>query len=143
MKEEQLQEDKTEVKPKKYIWDDPLFYRTYIFILGLLTFLLACIMSYFTVLEDGWFVPIVGILIGLGVGYLGMLWMLAAFADDETYERRVQWLYETPVLDPIGFVFYIVLIFFLGFTIGLLAVIITYALKGFIYLLNKCVNALY
>ena len=120
-----------------------LFQRTFIFILGIFVFLISSILLIFSLREDGWFVVLGGIIVGTGFGYIGMLWMLAAFVDEETFYRRVTWLFEAPAGNPLGLIVYLILMLFLRLIIGIFAVIMTYCLKGVLYMKDKLVHVLY
>ena len=101
------------------------------------------VLFYFMLREEGWFIPLMGIRIGFGFGYIGILWMLAAFADDEIFQRRLGWLFEASSDDPLGLIVYLILMLFLGLIIGILAVIMTYCLKGVLCMKDKLVHVLY
>ena len=115
---------------KNMIFNDPLFQRIFILIIGLIIFLLSlgglgyCIQSSLS------FGLVAFFLICGCFAYVGMLFMLAAFADTEILNRRTGWLFEGPSADPIGLVIYILFIITVGLVIGVIALILTFLIRS-------------
>ncbi|WP_216933976.1 MULTISPECIES: hypothetical protein [unclassified Acinetobacter] len=114
---------------KNMILKDPLFQRIFIFIIGLIFFLLNVGSLVYCIQSSLSFWLVIGFLICGCFAYVGMLFMLAAFADTEILNRRTGWLFEGPSADPIGLVMYILLIITVGLVIGIIALILTFLIR--------------
>lgn len=114
---------------KNMIFNDPLFQRIFIFIIGLIIFFLNVGgLVYCIQLSLSFWLVIVFLICGC-FAYIGMLFMLAAFADNAILNRRTGWLFEGPSADPIGLVMYILFIITVGLVIGVIALILTFLIR--------------